>query len=75
MNNVQALVDEAAYVEDLGLVDLRAMAAQLRTQHALLVQARDALNAAFDYEGDVFGRYHNEATDTLAAINQHLEPK
>lgn len=45
----------------------------LRTQDALLRQALEALDIAFGYEGDVFGKQHNNVTDTFVAINEHLK--
>ena len=34
-------------------------------QHAQIV---DALDVAFQFDGDVFGIHHNDATDTLAML-------
>lgn len=47
--------------------------ALLRTQDALLRQALEALDIAFGYDGDVFGKYHNDVTDTFLAIKGHLK--
>ena len=33
---------------------------------ALLRRLADALDLAFDYDGDVFGRHHNDVVDLIA---------
>lgn len=73
------------------LAQMRRAAAQLRTQHALLERARDALNGVNNIVRDSRGvaGYHlngdtaewddfdevDAAEQALAAITQHLEPK
>jgi len=41
-------------------------------QAAALRLAKAALDVAFEYDGDVFGVHHNDATDALITINEVL---
>lgn len=50
----------------------RAALEQLRTQHALLERARLALRSLYDRRTDSTMEF---SRSTLAALNQHLEPK
>ncbi len=42
-------------------------------KRALLQQAIDAFEIAFNYEGDVFGIHHNDVVDILGALKVELE--
>lgn len=71
----RAELDAANYHDKLtrAVIEIEQLKKQLKSQHEVLKQALQLLAIVFNYEGDVFGVYHNNAVDVVAAIREILK--